>query len=116
MHAPLLTTDMHLCTSLLSLSRVRCACFRYVLHTDAGEGTRYELIGVSNHFGSTGGGHYTAFARAESGQWHKFDDSHTAAVEPKDVVTPAAYVLMYVRKGDAGGAGAAAEQRASPEL
>ena len=60
----------------------------------------YDLIAVSNHYGSTGGGHYTAFAKhSESGQWHKFDDSHTAAVEPKDVVTPAAYVLFYVRRG-----------------
>ena len=77
-------------------------------HEGGGE-TIYELMAVSNHYGSTGGGHYTAFARhSESGQWHKFDDSHTAAVEPKDVVTPAAYVLMYCRRGRSA-------TRASPE-
>ena len=77
-------------------------------HGGSGE-TMYELMAVSNHYGSTGGGHYTAFARhSESGQWHKFDDSHTAAVEPKDVVTPAAYVLMYCRRGRSA-------TRASPE-
>ena len=29
------------------------------------EGVRvlYDLIGISNHFGSTGGGHYTAYCR-----------------------------------------------------
>ena len=70
----------------------------------------YDLMSVSNHYGSTGGGHYTAFARhSDSGQWHKFDDSHTGAVEPKDVVTPAAYVLMYGRRGGS-------KPRASPEF
>jgi len=73
--------------------------------------TVYELIAVSNHYGSTGGGHYTAFARhSESGQWHKFDDSHTAVVEAKDVVTPAAYVLMYGRRNVA-----ARAEHGSPE-
>ena len=70
----------------------------------------YELCGVVEHAGSFKGGHYTAFAKhSESGQWHKFDDSHTGAVEPKDVVTPAAYVLMYGRRGGS-------KPRASPEF
>ena len=69
----------------------------------------YDCVAVSNHYGSTGGGHYTAFAKhSQSAQWHKFDDSHTAVVEPKDVVTPAAYVLMYCRR--------AHPSRASPEM
>ena len=65
-----------------------------------GTSTLYKLQAVSNHYGSTGGGHYTAFARnSERGCWYKFDDSHTSQVEPADVVTPAAYVLIYVRQG-----------------
>ena len=28
--------------------------------------TKYELFAVSNHFGSIGGGHYTAYAKVES--------------------------------------------------
>lgn len=27
------------------------------------ENLLYDLIGISNHFGSTGGGHYTAYCR-----------------------------------------------------
>ena len=82
-------------------------------HGNGGSPSMYDLQAVSNHYGSTGGGHYTAFARhSESGQWHKFDDSHTAAVEPKDVCTPAAYVLIYVRRGTPSGGAAV---RASPE-
>ena len=81
----------------------------------------YELTAVSNHYGSTGGGHYTAFAKhSDSGQWYKFDDSHTSAVEAKDVVTPAAYVLIYARREQAVGAAQASAQgggrAASPEV
>ena len=83
----------------------------YQLQATSGEPDMYELQAVSNHYGSTGGGHYTAFARnTESGQWYKFDDSHTAAVDPKDVVTPAAYVLIYVRRG------LRSDGRSSPEV
>ena len=45
----------------------------------------YDCVAVSNHYGSTGGGHYTAFARdgaAADAKWHKYDDSHTAEVAP----------------------------------
>ena len=85
----------------------------YQLQHSDGAPRMYDLTAVSNHYGSTGGGHYTAFAKhSESGVWYKFDDSHTSPVEPKDVVTPAAYVLLYVRReapGDARGGG-------SPEM
>jgi hypothetical protein len=40
----------------------------------------------------------------------QFDDSHTAVVEAKDVVTPAAYVLMYGRRNVA-----ARAEHGSPE-
>ena len=36
----------------------------------------YDLCGVSNHFGSLNGGHYTASCKnAATGQWHYFNDS-----------------------------------------
>ncbi len=63
----------------------------------------YELQAVSNHYGSTGGGHYTAFAKnSQSKKWYKFDDSHAHAVDRDAVVTAAAYVLIYVRRGTTG--------------
>ena len=69
----------------------------------------YDLIACSNHYGSTGGGHYTAFAKNSlSGDWYKFDDSHTSLVEDvSSIITPAAYVLIYMRRGAQGGAQAA---------
>ena len=37
----------------------------------------YDLVAVSNHFGSTGGGHYTAFAKhSVDGRWYGHGDSH----------------------------------------
>ena len=61
----------------------------------------YDLVAVSNHFGSTGGGHYTAYAKhSDDGRWYCYDDSHVTPVnDPADVVTAAAYVLFYVRRG-----------------
>ena len=35
----------------------------FCLHPDAGAPNTYSLAAVSNHFGGTGGGHYTASAR-----------------------------------------------------
>lgn len=59
----------------------------------------YDLFGVVNHYGSTGFGHYTAFAKNwKSGSWDCYDDSHVTPQDPKDVCTPAAYVLFYKRK------------------
>jgi ubiquitin carboxyl-terminal hydrolase 4/11/15 len=59
----------------------------------------YDLFAVSNHYGSLGGGHYTAFARNHATQrWYKFDDSHVAECSPDDVRTTAAYVLYYQRR------------------
>ena len=61
--------------------------------------------------GGLGGGHYTAYAKnLKNGQWYNLDDSSVSVVHPSQVVTEAAYVLFYRRRGmtAAGGAGAGA--------
>lgn len=41
----------------------------------------YDCFGVSNHFGSSGFGHYTAFGKHPlSGDWYNFDDSNVTKV------------------------------------
>ena len=41
----------------------------------------YDCFGVSNHFGSSGFGHYTAFAKHPiSGEWYNYDDGSVTRV------------------------------------
>ncbi len=55
-------------------------------------GRVYDLIGVSNHMGGMGGGHYTATARVD-GRWHYLDDSQFREKGPEP--DSYAYVLVY---------------------
>ncbi|KAK7791794.1 hypothetical protein R5R35_008811 [Gryllus longicercus] len=58
----------------------------------------YNLIGVCNHYGGMGGGHYTAYALNKIDRhWYSFDDHHVSATSPESVITSAAYVLFYMR-------------------
>ncbi|QRV73950.1 ubiquitin carboxyl-terminal hydrolase [Ceratobasidium sp. AG-Ba] len=57
---------------------------------------KYELYGVTNHFGSLSSGHYTAFVKSR-GKWMYCDDSRITTADPKDVVGKPAYILFYKR-------------------
>ncbi|KAG9098317.1 ubiquitin-specific protease doa4 [Ceratobasidium sp. UAMH 11750] len=57
---------------------------------------KYELYGVTNHFGSLSSGHYTAFVKSR-GKWLYCDDSRIASADSKDVVGKPAYILFYKR-------------------
>lgn len=60
----------------------------------------YNLYAVSNHFGSVNCGHYTAFAKnARMNSWYNFDDSSVSPVSAESVVSGAAYILFYEKKG-----------------
>lgn len=68
------------------------------MHNPINEKFHYNLIGVANHFGGLGGGHYTAFAKnAKNQRWYNFDDSSVSAVSENDAITKNAYVLFYER-------------------
>ena len=60
--------------------------------------SKYDLFAVSQHYGDTGGGHYTAICKNVDGNWYNYNDSHVSAGSPKEVVSSAAYVLLYRRK------------------
>ncbi|KZT67329.1 cysteine proteinase [Daedalea quercina L-15889] len=57
---------------------------------------RYDLYGVTNHFGTLSSGHYTAFISSRGG-WLYCDDSRISQADPKDVVGKPAYMLFYKR-------------------
>ncbi|XP_024028394.1 ubiquitin carboxyl-terminal hydrolase 8 isoform X2 [Morus notabilis] len=61
---------------------------------------RYNLYAIINHYGSTFGGHYTAFVR-HNGKWYEFDDDKVHYVTEESIKTSAAYVLFYRRVPDA---------------
>ncbi|KAM3271605.1 hypothetical protein ACQJBY_042043 [Aegilops geniculata] len=59
----------------------------------------YQLYAVSNHYGSMGGGHYTAYVYNDGKKkWYDFDDRCVSGLENEDSIkTSAAYVLFYRR-------------------
>jgi len=59
----------------------------------------YDCYAISNHYGGLGGGHYTAYALNDDGALCHYDDSRlTSNVDPKEVVSDAAYALYYHRR------------------
>jgi ubiquitin carboxyl-terminal hydrolase 4/11/15 len=63
-----------------------------------GEGRAiYDLYAVSNHFGGIASGHYTAYVSTADGEWYEMNDSTVSRTDR--VVSPAAYVLFYRRRG-----------------
>ncbi|KAL0972816.1 hypothetical protein UPYG_G00195070 [Umbra pygmaea] len=56
----------------------------------------YNLYAVSNHSGTTMGGHYTAYCRNPTlGEWYTFNDSRVTPMSSSQVRSSDAYVLFY---------------------
>ncbi|CAH6718761.1 ubiquitin carboxyl-terminal hydrolase 12 [[Candida] jaroonii] len=62
----------------------------------------YDLIGVDNHFGGLGGGHYTSSVYNFKDQnWYYFNDSHVSKIDnPTDMINGSAYLLFYRKRSD----------------
>ncbi|KAK4856879.1 hypothetical protein QYF36_022271 [Acer negundo] len=69
----------------------------YVAYKNDQLSSRYMLYAVSNHYGSMGGGHYTAFVHHGGDRWYDFDDSHVYPISQEKIKTSAVYVLFYRR-------------------
>jgi len=59
----------------------------------------YDLFAVSQHYGSTTSGHYTAVCKND-GKWFSYNDSSCNETDERDALGPAAYVLFYRRQTD----------------
>ncbi|NXT76102.1 UBP2 hydrolase, partial [Zapornia atra] len=58
--------------------------------------TVYNLYAVSNHSGTTMGGHYTAYCKSPvSSEWHSFNDSRVTPMSSSHVRSSDAYLLFY---------------------
>ncbi|KAF7997099.1 hypothetical protein HCN44_005376 [Aphidius gifuensis] len=58
----------------------------------------YNLYGLSNHYGSMDGGHYTAYCKnSQLDKWYKFDDQTVTEIQKNEVKTQntSAYLLFY---------------------
>ena len=62
------------------------------------ENSKYDLFAVSQHFGGTGGGHYTAVCKNMDGKWYDYNDSSCSSSSSSSVVDSSAYVLFYRRQ------------------
>ncbi|KAL4578562.1 hypothetical protein LXL04_014686 [Taraxacum kok-saghyz] len=69
----------------------------FVAYSNGRSTHRYMLYAISNHYGSMGGGHYTAFIRHDGDRWYDFDDSRVSPIDEDRIKTSAAYVLFYRR-------------------
>jgi len=56
----------------------------------------YNLYAISNHSGSTGGGHYTAYVKVDD-KWYDCNDSFVSEVSDNSIVSSSAYLLFYER-------------------
>ena len=59
----------------------------------------YDLFAISQHYGGTGFGHYTAVCK-NFGNWYSYNDSSVHSTNSSDIVSNAAYVLFYRRRTD----------------
>jgi ubiquitin carboxyl-terminal hydrolase 4/11/15 len=60
--------------------------------------SKYDLFAVSQYYGSTEGGHYTAICKNIDGNWYNYNDSSVSHTSASSAVSSAAYVLFYRRK------------------
>ncbi|KAG4075527.1 hypothetical protein HA402_003352 [Bradysia odoriphaga] len=58
----------------------------------------YSLYGISNHMGSTAGGHYVALCKHPvTKKWHEFNDNMVHDASESGLVSSSAYLLFYER-------------------
>ncbi len=59
----------------------------------------YELYGICNHMGGSGGGHYTAFVKNASGKWYSYNDTIVSEINIETSLNKNyAYCLFYRKK------------------
>lgn len=70
----------------------------FTLQSKITQQTQYSLYGVANHYGTTSGGHYTAFVKhaVNTNEWLHFNDAKVDRIEDVNaIVTNNAYCLFY---------------------
>lgn len=61
--------------------------------------TKYHLQSIINHVGSLNSGHYYTYCiDIDSDKWFEFNDSSVREISESNIITPAAYLLYYIRE------------------
>jgi ubiquitin C-terminal hydrolase len=56
----------------------------------------YELYGVCNHSGNSGGGHYTATIKNANGKWYNCNDTHVnEIIDGRTIISDKSYCIFY---------------------
>jgi len=58
----------------------------------------YDLYGLCNHSGGSGGGHYHAVIRNANGKWYNFNDTLVTEIAEDDIVNTSTYCFFYRKK------------------
>jgi len=58
----------------------------------------YDLFGVCNHSGGTGGGHYTAYIKNANDKWYECNDTEVKEINSETIISPRSYCLFYRKK------------------
>lgn len=56
------------------------------------------MYAVVHHLGALSAGHYVASVKASDGKWRCFNDSQVIETSEKELVSPSAYILFYIRR------------------
>ena len=70
---------------------------KYICGPDI-EHSKYDLFAVNQHYGGTGGGHYTAVCKNIDGSWYDYNDASCYKSSSKGIVNNSAYVLFYRKR------------------
>ena len=70
---------------------------KYMTFKD-GKNYIYDLFAVCQHYGGTGGGHYTAICKNYDENWYSYNDSNCSPSSKEDICTSSAYILFYRRR------------------
>lgn len=57
----------------------------------------YQLYGVCNHMGGSGGGHYTAHVRNANGEWYEYNDTRVTKIQEDKIISGNSYCLFFRR-------------------
>lgn len=58
----------------------------------------YDLYGICNHSGGTGGGHYTSYVKVENGKWYEFNDTIVREINEEKIISNKSYCFFYRKK------------------